>query len=422
MSDLPVLSIARTDSRRPLVFSWGVSSYFGWGVYGLNLMLHLADHPEVAPCCAIPFGPADVALDPLRERRLAALAENFDAAMVRARPIRERLGEVDHPLLEGLGIDLLPSTSAHGKSLIGRPSIGVVFLEQATLTPEGRQRADRFALIVAGSRWNEQVLRRQGVRTVDDGAARGRYRRCIIPPRAAGLFPGRFVVFSGGKLEYRKGQDLALAAFRAFRQRHPEALLITAWHSPWTEFVARRGGLSGYRRRRRAAPTAFRTWSAGRWQTVSRRMPSSPIQHVPNLAMPQVVREADVALFPNRCEGGTNLVAMECLACGIPTIMSANTGHLDLLRHDIALPLERQGQPQSMAFDTTDWGESDVEEMVEKLEAVWRDRAAAAALGERAARFMAGMTWTERSCTCCCERSTRSYEIGDAHCRQRVMP
>jgi glycosyltransferase involved in cell wall biosynthesis len=392
MSDLPVLSIARTDSRRPLVFSWGVSSYFGWGVYGLNLMLHLADHPEVAPCCAIPFGPAEVALDPLRERRLAALAQD-------SMPLWSALGQsgsdwakVDHPLLEGLGIDLLPSTSAHGKSLIGSPSIGVVFLEQATLTPEGRQRADRFALIVAGSRWNEQVLRRQGVRTVTT-VLQGVDTALYHPAARTGLFPGRFVIFSGGKLEYRKGQDLVLAAFRAFRQRHPEALLITAWHSPWTQFVAHAVGYPGIvppPRGPDGIPDVV-GWA------VANGIPEDAliaIQQVPNLVMPQVVREADVALFPNRCEGGTNLVAMECLACGIPTIMSANTGHLDLLRHDIALPLERQGQPRSTVFDTTDWGESDVEEMVEKLEAVWRDRAAAAALGERAARFMAGMTWT----------------------------
>ena len=120
------------------------------------------------------------------------------------------------------------------------------------------------------------------------------------------------------------------------------------------------------------------------------------IPHIPNIIMPHVVRQADVALFPNRCEGGTNLVAMECLACGIPAILSANTGHLDLLRHGIALPLERQGQPQSMHHDTTDWGECDTEEMVEKLEALWRDRSAAAKLGERAARFMAGMTWASQ--------------------------
>ena len=44
---------------------------------------------------------------------------------------------------------------------------------------------------------------------------------------------------------------------------------------------------------------------------------------VPNALMPPVLREMDVALFPNRSEGGTNLVAMECMACGVPTILSA---------------------------------------------------------------------------------------------------
>ena len=43
--------------------------------------------------------------------------------------------------------------------------------------------------------------------------------------------------------------------------------------------------------------------------------------------------------------------------------------------------------------DTTDWGESDVAEMVERLETVWRDRIAAAALGDRGARAMAKLSW-----------------------------
>ncbi len=86
-------------------------------------------------------------------------------------------------------------------------------------------------------------------------------------------------------------------------------------------------------------------------------------------------------------------MAMECLACGVPTILSANTGHLDLLWHDIALPLTRQGHPAAASLDTTDWGESDVDEMLEAVEAVWRDREAATAMGERAARCMPTMNW-----------------------------
>ena len=52
---------------------------------------------------------------------------------------------------------------------------------------------------------------------------------------------------------------------------------------------------------------------------------------VPNHLMPRVLREMDVAVFPNRCEGGTNLVAMECMACGVPAIVASNTGQRDLI-------------------------------------------------------------------------------------------
>ena len=394
MSERPRISIGCPDGRRPLVFSWAVSSYFGWGVYGLNLMLHLADHPSVAPFCAAAFGPGDVVLDPLRNRRLAAVA-------AASAPIWTALGaaegaevEVGHTLLEGLGNDLDAATGAHGKVLSGRPSIGVLFLDQATISAEARQRADRFALIVAGSSWNAEVLHRQGIGPVTT-VLQGVDTALFHPAPGSNLFPGRFVVFSGGKLEFRKGQDLVLAAFRAFHQRHTDALLIAAWHSPWSELSRDAVGHPGITVPPRGADG---TPDLVAW-AVANGIPADtivPVGLTPNIAMAHVVREADVALFANRCEGGTNLVAMECLACGIPTILSANTGHLDLLRHDIARPLLRQAAPRTEHYDTTDWGESDVEEMLETLEAVWRDRGTAAALGSRAARFMAGMRWTDQ--------------------------
>jgi glycosyltransferase involved in cell wall biosynthesis len=121
---------------------------------------------------------------------------------------------------------------------------------------------------------------------------------------------------------------------------------------------------------------------------------------VPNIAMPHVLRQADVAVFPNRCEGGTNLVAMECMACGVPVILSANTGHLDLLAGgDVALRLDRQAAVSSSwkGRDTEGWGDSDVEEIVEKLETAWRDREASAALGLRGAAFVGRMTWERQT-------------------------
>ena len=38
-----------------------------------------------------------------------------------------------------------------------------------------------------------------------------------------------------------------------------------------------------------------------------------------NRQLPHLIT-ADVAVFASRCEGGTNLMAMETLACGVPTL------------------------------------------------------------------------------------------------------
>jgi len=161
------------------------------------------------------------------------------------------------------------------------------------------------------------------------------------PAPRRGLVNERFVVFSGGKLEYRKGQDLAVLAFSRFARRHPDALLLMAWGSPWPGIARNLAGRSA------AAEVPFD--AEGRpdhaaW-TEANGIPPSQVRHLPPLpsvAMPRLLREADVALFPNRAEGGTNLVAMECMACGIPTILSANTGHLDLVQDDTCLPLLQQ--------------------------------------------------------------------------------
>ena len=207
-------------------------------------MLHLAQHPAVVPVSAMDFGPSDVVLDPEREQLMRLAVRSSTPLWKAVRDLEGDRAEVDHTFLQGLGNDLVATTSAYDRKLYERPTIGVVFPEQATLSPQGRVRAKRFATIIAGSNWNEKVLRRQGTQsaqTVLQGVDTGIYH----PAPRRGLFLGRFVVFSGGKLEYRKGQDLVLAAFRAFHQRHPEALLLMAWHSPWTTSSSMRVGDAG---------------------------------------------------------------------------------------------------------------------------------------------------------------------------------
>ena len=36
----------------PIVFRWAASSFFGWGVYGLNLALHWAGDPAIESLAA----------------------------------------------------------------------------------------------------------------------------------------------------------------------------------------------------------------------------------------------------------------------------------------------------------------------------------------------------------------------------------
>jgi glycosyltransferase involved in cell wall biosynthesis len=392
----PLLSIDPPDGRRPLVFAWGVSSYFGWGLYGLNLAMSLANHPVFSPVAAMAFGPADLVLDPLREHLIQGVGGLSAELWAALAALRQPEARIDAPLLMGLGKDLHDVASAGGKFLTGQPSIGVTFIEHSTLSDAGRQRADQFALIIAGSSWNESVLRANGI-VATTTVLQGVDTSLFHPAPGTGRFRDRFVVFSGGKLEYRKGQDLVVKAFRTFQQRHTEALLLTAWNTPWhwhDPFLAA------------ATNTVPATQGADGWVdtagwAIANGVPAHALialGKVPNIAMPHVMREADVALFPNRCEGGTNLVAMECMACGIPTILSANTGHLDLLQHEgVAYRLERQNAASCEGYETQDWGESDVEEILEKLEAVWRDRQGAAAVGRRGAAFIAPMTWERQT-------------------------
>jgi glycosyltransferase involved in cell wall biosynthesis len=380
---------------RRAIIHWGISSFFGWGVYGLNLALHWAGDPDVEAFCSFAIGEDQISVDRLRRRALDPFVRRSNALLAELAGRAGRTLAVDSPVLCALGNDFRSTPAAHGVRLAGAPDVGVVFFEMPQLDAETVARAKAFPLIVAGSTWNEQILREYGVDNVVT-VIQGIDPTLFHPAPRLGKYADRFLVFSGGKLELRKGQDLVVAAFAEFAKRHPEALLVTAWHSPWPQF-ARTLDHS-----RRAAPIVFdaagKTVDAGAWARAN-GIPESQfldLGAVPNAFMPPILREMDVALFPNRSEGGTNLVAMECMACGVPTILSANTGHLDLIEDGVCLPLRAQSAVAGAGAGvggTAGWGESSVEEIVETLERVHADRAAARTIGLAGAEKLAGFTW-----------------------------
>ena len=373
-----VLDLSMSDGCQPLVFNWSPSSYFGFGVYALNIALTLAAHPDVHPIMPVAWD--QLVLDPIREARLMPIREASDS-------LRAALAATDDAMLQAPVLRAMQDNlHTDINTWSGAPQFGVIFSVDTAIGDGARERAKHYRRIIAGASWNEEILRAGGIEhvsTVLQGVDPGLFH----PAPRSGWFGEAFVIFTGGKLEFRKGQDLVLAAFKAFRERHAEAVLLTTWHSPWPDLA----------KSLMPPPPLLENGAADiAGFAAMHGLPAGSVRDigpVANYFMPQILREADVALFANRAEPGTNLVAMEAMACGVPTILSANTGHLDLLHGDVAIPLRRQDAIVYSECATDGWGESDVEEMVEALESVWRDRTAARALGLRGSAAMHRLSW-----------------------------
>ncbi len=386
----------KSDANPPRWFgiNWQISVTSGWGVLGLNLALQAERDGRIA---AVPM---------IKTINSDCIPEEYKPLMKktlgRERVIRELYGEnekdrlqCDFPVLHSL-CNRMASVDA-AERVVGTRNLAIIFFEDTTFPPFSKEVASRFDLILGGSTWNTQVLRARGFENVDtliQGVDLGLFR----PIRPKGTKQKPFFVFSGGKIEYRKGQDIVVAAFREFRKRHPEAVLLTAWHNLWPksiEGIDHKGHVRGLPAVGEDGQIEVPNWLE------ANGVPKKANYNVgltPNLTMPAVYAQADVAVFTNRCEGGTNMAAMECMACGVPTILSSNTGHLDLVDESHCYPLRRQGavDPVFPYQGTEGWGESDVDEVVEMLERVYRDRKEAEAKGEAATRFMQDWTWRRR--------------------------
>ena len=142
---------------------------------------------------------------------------------------------------------------------------------------------------------------------------------------------GTIRIFSGGKFEYRKGQDLVIAAFREFVKSHPEAHLVCAWHNPWPQLI--------FDALQRSTLLIQSITGAATQQNLFARVliengiPPENFTILPQLSHTALAREmanTDFGLFPNRCEGGNNLMLQEYASCGRRVVANAMTGHADV--------------------------------------------------------------------------------------------
>ena len=349
-----------------------IGSYHGWGICGKNLGRELL---QLTPVRYLFTDGYDIG------------ANEFEKAVygqITVNSLHERC-----PVLQAANGDLTPL----GGPLDALIKIGLIFADRAISLDKIKAWAGYWDLLITGSTWSQQVLAKQGVDSTV--VCQGVDPLLFNEGHATKQFlKDHFVVFSGGKFEYRKGQDLVIKAFQIFHEKHKDVVLITAWFNQWLENM----------RTMKASPYIKFTTTATDYQEIvahtllengialNRALVLGP---APNPMFASVYQNSDVGVFPNRAENGTNLVLMEYMACGKPAIVSDFAGHKDVAHEENAILLKR-----ITPYDVYDngqllgsWGEPTVSDIVDRLEWAYHNRDKTALIGKAAGASMRTWTW-----------------------------
>jgi len=368
--------------------TWQLSDGMGWGVFGLNLALELIANGPCRPLLLIPPAILDFKED--LKRTLVPLIEEQAILLAHIEKVAGQVTLKKAACIFAFGNEFIGAPI--NQMVRGHANIGFIFYENTHFDTAARERAAFLDRILVGSSWNRDYLQAIGfddVGYVSQGVDTSRF----APGPRSHIDDPRFRVFSGGKLEFRKGQDIVIAAFQRFHERHPDSVLVSTWFNPWPDQaldMERSPHLSVAPEVVKGECVLTTAWA------LANGIPEDAfidLGLIPNAAMPDILRGVDVAIFANRCEGGTNLVAMEAMACGVPCIMSANSGHLDIIGNGNCYPLLDQSQGLDENGPADVWRESSVDEIVECMEKAYTDRDDAARRGRLGAKFITGLSW-----------------------------
>ncbi|KZR79890.1 D-inositol-3-phosphate glycosyltransferase [Prochlorococcus marinus str. MIT 1342] len=382
---------------RKALIDWPLTPYTGWGNYGIQLAQALMDQGCYQPVLVAPND---------RTKHcdlhwLAALEHLELGSKSICRSLEEATNKGSLPLPTSASVAFSPlGNVVPPPRCQAQRHVGVTFFECSDFSKQQLEILQAFDLVVTGSRWNQSLLTQLGIsqaQLVHQGVDTGLFNPAPVPT----LIKRSIVIFSGGKLETRKGQDIVIAAFRRLLGIHPDALLIAAWGNVGNVAIETIG-CSPYVT---GAPKEGRSKGIAAWLDAN-GVPDKNVWVLPcvvNRQLPNLIKQADVAVFASRCEGGTNLMAMETLACGVPTVVSANTGHLDLLDmgmgHCLSVGDSGVGcvNPDVVAPYGRDnggfWGETDPEELLQCWLKVASEKGSWRQQGQQQAAAMQSMSW-----------------------------
>ena len=175
-------------SEKLILFQWGVSSYFGWGVYGLNLLLAWAKRTDLLAASLQSINPALLDLDPLDHRLLAPALRRSAKVQAGLRALAGRRIVSPHLVLHTLNNGLKRARAAHDVDVISKPQVAVAFLDRTNLEATAVNSLAIYTFVVAGSTWNQQMLPRPGHRGWSS-CCRGWIPRISTRHPSEGYFP-----------------------------------------------------------------------------------------------------------------------------------------------------------------------------------------------------------------------------------------
>ncbi len=253
----------------------------------------------------------------------------------------------------------------------------------------------KYDKVVTASTWSYKKLKRAGINN-SDLLIQG------IDPET--FYPGKspdnnnlFVIYSGGKFEIRKSQDLIIKAISILQKKHKDIILVNSWFNAWPQTMKSMAQSEFIKYEEKG-----KTWEEFMLNMCrindldTDRVFSLPL--IPNKNLREVYLKSDIGLFPNRCEGGTNLIMMEYMACGKPVIASFNTGQKDILSVENSIMLEKMKKFYLYNSDNqliSDWKEPDLDEIIEKIEFAYHNRDRLKVIGEKAAEDMKKYSWSK---------------------------
>ncbi|MFA8343792.1 MAG: methyltransferase domain-containing protein [Rhodothermaceae bacterium] len=275
----------------------------------------------------------------------------------------------------------------------GTENYGYTFFENE-LNDLSVKNAKNYELVIGGSTWCKEKMLERGI-TNTDVLLQGIDPEIFYPVEEK-KDENMFVIFSGGKFELRKGQDIVLKAVKILQEKYDDIVLMNAWYNMWPASIAD----MKYSKH-------IDLYLAGdNWTQIMRslyeanKMDQSKIftfELINNRSLRELYAKTDLGLFPNRCEGGTNLVLMEYMACGKPVVASNATGHTDILTNENSLMLNQFSECKIHKEGKlwADWVEPSLDEVIAQIEFAYHNREKIKSIGKKAGEDLKKFTWEE---------------------------